>query len=209
MAAATRQRSISRPAAMAREQALSRISGGKSSAFWQQLTPMPTIAQSTPPAAFSPISVRIPANFCFPQTRSFVHLMPGRSRRRIPPPAHSGCDGAGQVHQLLRRTLWAQKDAHINSHPRRGQKRPSHPSPAAGLAIGDQDGAVGSALRSKHFQSIIGGIQLGKYEKPIFPRIFRGKERENLLFHVSQCRSALPRAGCPEFRGGRECGGNA
>jgi len=84
MAAATRQRSIPRPAAMAREQALSRISGEKSSAFWQQLTPMPTIAQSTPPAAFSPISVRIPANFCFPQTRSFVHLMPGRS-----PAAHS------------------------------------------------------------------------------------------------------------------------
>ena len=55
-----------------------RIAGGKSSALWQQLTPMPTIAQPTSPAGFSPISVRIPASFCFPQTRSFVHLMPGR-----------------------------------------------------------------------------------------------------------------------------------
>ena len=70
-------------------------------------------------------------------------------------PAHRCRDGAGQVHQLLRGALRTQKDAHINSHPRRGQKRPSHPSPAAGLAVGDQDGAVGSALRSKHFQSCL------------------------------------------------------
>ena len=123
--------------------------------------------------------------------------------------AHGGRDGAGQVHQLLGGALWAQKDAHINPHPRRGEERPSHPSPAAGLAVGDQHGAMGSALESQDFQAIVGGIQLGKYEKPVFPGIFPGKKGENLLFHVSQCRSALPRADCPEFRDGRECGGNA
>ena len=127
----------------------------------------------------------MPEIFRFWQTRSLVHLIPGR----VPAGllygiAHGHAYTAGQVHDVLRGAVGAQQHTHIDAYAARGLEAPAQAAFAAGLAVGYCQCPFRGPLGGQLFQVVVGRINGVQINESISPGIILGKIRENFFFHL-------------------------